>query len=162
MPEEPYQAKKIPDHWPKAEKRSVVGNIVAISGVRLYNRDTSLIYPRSRSFPKNSIVEITLTDEQDVNPGDTINSVLYIGFFEVLIGGIVVVGEPVSIDGKLIGGVVGFSDIHEPNHLNLIVKGNERIVKSWMKESKDGNIVKTDIHLDCRVIFGKDEEDISL
>jgi hypothetical protein len=162
MPEEPYKAKKIPDHWSDAEKRPVEGSIIAVSGLRLYDRGTVLMHPRSRSFPKYSIVEITLTDEQDANPGETINSVLYLGFFEVLTGGIVVVGESVNLNGTTIGAVAGFSDIHEPNHLNLIVKGNNKVSESWMKNSKDGNIVETGIHLHSTVVFGENRKNTIL
>jgi len=154
LSDEPYKENKIPNHWPTAEKRSVVGDMVAISGLRLYNRGTDLMYPRSRSFPKGTIVEITLTDEEDVNPGDRINSVLYIGFFEVTIGGIIVVGELVRINGNEIGSVAGFSDVHEPNHLNLLIMGNKDTVEQFMKDVEDSSIVKTGIHLNHKIMFG--------
>ncbi|MGY5881418.1 MAG: hypothetical protein RTV31_14295 [Candidatus Thorarchaeota archaeon] len=154
MSDEPYKAKKIPNHWPTSEKRSVVGKMVAISGLRLHHRGTKLIFPRSRSFPKYTIVEITLTDEQDVEPGDTVDSVLYLGFFEVVTGGIVVAGQLVKIEGAEIGTVAGFSDVHEPNHLNLLVQANQSMIQSYMTDTSDASMVKTKLHLEHEVVFG--------
>lgn len=153
MSGEPYEAEKIPNHWPTSQKKSVIGKMVAISGLRLNKRGTKLMHPRSRSFPKYSIVEITLTDDGDANPGYTIDSVLYIGFFEVISGGIIVVGQSVSINSMIIGEVTGFSDVHEPNHLNILVLGNEHMKKRYLTNSKDRTIVKMDFQLDHEIIF---------
>jgi hypothetical protein len=157
MTAEPYQARKIPDHWVKSPKRVVIGRIVAVSGVRLWQRGTELIYPRSRAFPQGSIVELTVTDDKPANPGDTVNSVLYLGFFEVQQGGIIVVGESVEVKGTLVGVVAGFSDIHYPNHLNLIVTGTEEYVATNLLPYEDGSMVKLEMALEDEVFFGRAE-----
>ncbi len=154
MTDEPYQNKKIPDHWATSEKTSVVGKMVAVSGVRLYQRGTNLIFPRSRSFPKHSIVEITATDEKEISPGDDVNSVLYLGFFEVSTGGIIVVGEHVSIGDTVIGVVAGFSDVHEPNHINILVCLETEDLRRIMEETSDRSVVKLDIKLNDAIEFG--------
>ncbi len=159
MTAEPYEARKIPDHWVKSPKRVVIGRIVAVSGVRLRERGTKLMYPRSRAFPQGSIVELTATDEKAANPGDVVNSVLYLGFFEVQQGGIIVVGESVEIKGTLVGVVAGFSEIHYPNHLNLIVAGTENYVGTNLLPYEDGSMVRLDMVLEDEVFFGRAECD---
>jgi hypothetical protein len=150
---EPYQANKIPDHWPHSPKRIVTGKLVAISGLRLINRGTELMYPRSRALPKYSIVEITATDENQAAPGSEVNSVLYIGFFEVDQGGIVVSGESVSIGGVEIGHIAGFSGIHDPNHLNIIIRGNTSFVSKHMTDAADRSMVPLDFSLEESIRF---------
>ncbi len=118
---EPYKNKQILDHWKIAPTKQVVGQIIALTGLRLTNRATWVIHPRTRACPKNCIVEVTLTDETDIQPGTKINSVMYLGFLEMLQGGLVVIGQPVKVKGTLVGEVSGFSEIHYPNHLNIII-----------------------------------------
>ena len=158
MSDEPYQASKIPNHWPDSLKRVVIGKFVAISGLRLKQRGTKLMHPRSRALPKSEIVELTATDDQAADPGSEVNSVLYIGFFEVQQGGIVVVGEDAQIGGETIGKITGFSDIHSPNHLNIILKGSREFISKFMDDSVDKTMVKLYLHLEDIVIFGQKEE----
>lgn len=139
---EPYKA-GWPDHWKYAKIKDVIGKIVAISGLRKTERGLNIIYPRTRSLPKNEIVEISATDEKDAGPGNIVNSLTYIGFFEVEVGGQVVLGESVLIGEKYIGKIAGFSDIHCPNHLNIIIKSgqwfldqiNKPPIRSWASSS---------------------------
>lgn len=152
---EPYESQKIPDHWNTAPKRTIVGIIVAVSGLRLEHRDTWLMHPRTRVFPKYEIAELTLTDEELANPGQQINSVLYVGFLEMQQGGVVIAGDSVYIAGKKIGVVGGFSDIHGPNHLNIMVKGNQGIIKNYLTPYSNSSVVKLDFNLEDEVIFGK-------
>jgi hypothetical protein len=152
---EPYKAKKIPDHWKTAPKRGVVGNIVALSGLRLTKRGTWLMHPKTRACPKDCILELTITDEEGIEPGTQVNSVLYVGFMEVTQGGIVVCGDPVKIAGKALGTVVGFSDIHCPNHLNIMVHGTKAFAAKHIEPSSDTSIVKMKFKLEDEIVFGK-------
>ncbi|MFW9853601.1 MAG: DUF6917 domain-containing protein [Candidatus Thorarchaeota archaeon] len=152
---EPYESQKIPDHWNSSPKRAVLCRIVAISGLRLKQRDTWLMHPRTRTFPKFEIAEMTITDEELANPGHQINSVLYIGFLEVQQGGVVIAGDSVSISEKEIGVVGGFSDIHEPNHLNIMVKGNPDIIGKYITPYSDASVVKLDFNVEDEVVFGR-------
>jgi hypothetical protein len=152
---EPYKAKKIPNHWRSSPKTQVMGKMIALSGLRLTNRGTWLMHPRTRASPKHAILELTVTDEDGIEPGKMVSSVIYVGFLEVEIGGIVVSGDPVKIQGKSIGEVVGFSDIHCPNHLNVMVSGTPEFIKEYITNSKDKTIVKTKYALEDEVIFGR-------
>jgi hypothetical protein len=153
---EPYKAKKIPDHWNTSSKRQVIGNIVALSGLRLTKRGTWLIHPRTRCCPKSSILELTVTDEKNIEPGSQVNSVLYVGFFEVSQGGIIVLGDSVKIKSKTIGTVAGFSDIHCPNHLNIMVAGTKEFATEYIEPTSDAAIVKMKLNLEDEVVFGKE------
>ena len=62
-----------------------------------------------------------ITDEE-VAPGGVANRVSAIAFFEVKCGGVVVVGDEVSIGGKVLGELAGFDMTHMPNHMNVLVK----------------------------------------
>ncbi len=153
---EPYKAKKIPYHWNTSPKRQVIGNIVALSGLRLTKRGTWLIHPQTRCCPKSAVLELTVTDEEGIEPGSQVNSVLYVGFFEVSQGGIIVLGDPVKIKGKIIGTVSGFSDIHCPNHLNIMVSGTKEFSSDYVEPSKDSTITELKFKLEDEVVFGKE------
>lgn len=155
MVKEPYEAGKIPDHWQNAQKRIVTGKIVAISGLRLRERGAQLMLPRTRAFLRNDIVELTTTDEQQSGPGKDVNSILYIGFFEVETGGIVAVGDSVTVGENPLGKVAGFSDIHSPNHLNIIVICSRLFAREFMSMSADKSIIKLGIEVEDKVVFGQ-------
>jgi hypothetical protein len=153
---EPYRAKKIPDHWKTSPKRKIVGTIIALSGLRLINRETWLMHPLTRCTPKDSIQELTVTNDKNAQPGQQVNSVLYIGFLEVTQGGVVAVGDPVMINKKVIGTVAGFSDIHAPNHLNIMVSGISKFNTEYLEHSLDATIVATKYKLNDEIVFGKE------
>jgi hypothetical protein len=153
---EPYKMKKIPDHWKTSPKRMVVGNLVALSGLRLTSRGTWLMHPQTRACPKYSILELTITDEENIGPGTQVNSVLYIGFLEVATGSIIVAGEPVRIQETNIGSVAGFSDIHCPNHLNVMVAGTKEFSSKYIEKSRDSAIVEMPFKLEDKVVFGRE------
>jgi hypothetical protein len=98
-------------------------------------------------------VELTATDEQQSGPGSKVNSVLYIGFFEVGQGGIIVAGESVSIEGLDIGRIAGFSGIHDPNHVNVIVRANDSFISKYMQDTSDKTMVSLDFSLEDTVQF---------
>jgi hypothetical protein len=153
---EPYRARKIPDHWRTSLKRQVIGTIVALSGLRLIKRETWLIHPRTRCTEKNSIQELTVTDDAQAQPGQQVDSVLYIGFFEIEQGGVIASGDPVLINGEKMGTVAGFSDIHAPNHLNIMVTSDQEFISKYIEHSPDATIVETHYKLGDRVIFGNE------
>lgn len=152
---EPYKAKKIPDHWKTSRKTQVKGKLVAISGLVLKGRGTWLMHPRTRACPKNTILELTVTDDEGMEPGTQVNSVVYIGFMAVETGGIVVSGDTFTLAGNEIGIVAGFSDIHSPNHLNIMITCNQKFIDEYVTKSKDGTITKLNYQLDDEVVFGR-------
>jgi hypothetical protein len=152
---EPYKAKKIPDHWKTSPKKNVEAKLIAVSGLRLEKRGTWLIHPRTRALRKYDIGELTLTNETKSEPGVQVNSVLYIGFFETEEGGVIVVGDPVKIGKKEVGTVAGFSDIHCPNHLNIMVKVSKEYAEKFILKTKDTSIAKLECKLHDPIVFGR-------
>lgn len=124
MSVEPYSAGIVKTN-PFREKRRIVGEIVAVLDLKVSNRGMKLIHPISRALPKSEIHEMCVTDEESAGPGSTVNRVAYIGFFEVKDGGVAVVGDKVSVGGKLIGTITGFDESHAPNHINVVIKSTE-------------------------------------
>ena len=106
---------------PYYKKREILGKLIVILDSFLEKRSLNLIEPISRVINKHDIHELITTDEMDIKPGKTVNKIAYIGFFEVLEGGVLLVGDSVFIKNELIGKVVGFDDTHIPNHQNIIL-----------------------------------------
>ena len=106
---------------PYVQKKIVTGKIVAILDAIIEQRGLKLITPHSRAIKKNEIHELIVTEEKSAAPGKMVNSVAYVCFFEVEEGGVIVIGDEVSIGSKLIGKVAGFDGTHMPNHQNIIL-----------------------------------------
>jgi len=104
------------------DRRPVTGEIVALLHITFEDRNLELISSRSRGLRRNEIHELMITDEEDASPGGGADRVSAIAFFEVLEGGLAVVGDKVSIRGKLLGKVAGYDMTHMPNHMNVLVK----------------------------------------
>jgi hypothetical protein len=121
MAEPPYDMKLItPSVY--GDRRPVIGEIVALLHITFEDRNLELIPARSRGLRKNEIHELMITDEENAGPGGGADRVSAIAFFEVLEGGLAVVGDKVSIEGKPLGRVAGYDLTHMPNHMNVLVK----------------------------------------
>jgi len=120
MNETPYDPRLI---TPKVygDRRPVLGEVVALLHITFEKRGLKLIEARSRATPINEIHELMITNEEAA-PGGGANRVSAIAFFEVKCGGVIVVGDKVSIGGKALGDLAGFDMTHMPNHMNVLVK----------------------------------------
>ncbi len=118
---DPY-GRKLFDKNPYGECREIRGEVVAVLDARLANRKLDLIKPPSRCLCRHEIHELILTTEQ-TGPGQSVESVHYVAFFEVLQGGVARVGNQVEIAGKVIGHLAGYDETHAPNHLNVVLYG---------------------------------------
>jgi hypothetical protein len=106
------------------DRRPVIGEIVALLHITFEERNLELIPSRSRGLRRNEIHELMITDEEEVSPGGGADRVSAIAFFEVIEGGLAVVGDKVSIEGRLLGRVAGYDMTHMPNHMNVLVKAD--------------------------------------
>ena len=127
---------------PYVKKKIIKGNMVVILDFTTKERGLNLIKPHSRAVKKNEIHEIMTTAEKGAALGEVVNSVVYIGFFEVNEGGVILTGDDVYIEGKLIGKVVGFDDTHMPNHQNIVL---------YAPKKKTG--VELKINLEDKILF---------
>lgn len=117
---DPY-ARSLFEKNPYYRATPIQGRLVVVLDGHLTGRGLSLIKPPSRALQQHEIHELILTNEEAV-PGATVQEVWYAGFFEVLAGGMAIVGSQVAVDGKEIGVLAGFDETHLPNHLNIIIK----------------------------------------
>ncbi|NIN67426.1 MAG: hypothetical protein GTO63_22535 [Anaerolineae bacterium] len=69
---------------------------------------------------------MAITDDPQAGPEYTVDKVAYLAFFSVEQGGIVLVGDRVTVGEVEIGEVVGFDLTHFPNHMNILVGAKER------------------------------------
>lgn len=108
-------------------KVDILGRFVVVLDGKLDNRELNLIQPISRCFNQNTIIELIGTDEQDAAPGKLVNNICYIGFVELINGGVVLTGDKVLWNNQEIGIIAGYDDTHMPNHQNTILKMQTRI-----------------------------------
>jgi Family of unknown function (DUF6917) len=123
-----------------AANRSVLGEVVTVLDSTHEARALKLISTYSRALRKNSIHELIATDETAKNPGDIVERIAYLAFFEVGRGGCVVVGETLFVDGKPVGEILGFDETHEPNHINIVVGVKQRRTGRKLKIKVGGKI----------------------
>jgi len=121
MSETPYDPRLI---TPKVygDRRPVTGEVVALLHITFERRGLKLIQARSRAMPVNEIHELMITDEDDAAPGGGADRVSAVAFFEIGRGGVAVVGDEVSVGGKVLGELAGFDLTHMPNHMNVLVR----------------------------------------
>ena len=106
-------------------KRSVQGKMVAILSLEMEQRALLLILPQSRAARAGEIVELVCTNELEAKPGSEVNRVAYLGFAEIHTGGLILVGDQVTIADKQVGQVIGFDETHAPNHINIVIGSAE-------------------------------------
>ena len=109
-------------HGIYGEHRPVTGEAVALLHV-VSRGGLRLEKLLSRAVPRGEVHEIILVDE-DLKLGDDVKGFAPIAFFEVEEGGLVVVGDSVSVNGVNLGTVAGFDLNHAPNHINFMVNAD--------------------------------------
>lgn len=107
---------------PYQSKLEVKGHLVAVLQSKTENRGLTLIPLPSRCVCKHQVHELGTTDEQDAKPGSPVQRAAYLGFMEIEESGVILVGDEVYYNDKLIGYVAGFDEGHMPNHLNVIIR----------------------------------------
>lgn len=125
MAKDPYQAGmfKADPYW---KKSNIAGRLVVVLDGQYDNRELELITPPSRALLKGEIHELILTDEMGAKPGKVVNRIAYLGFMEIMEAGVMVAGDEVYIGEELVGHVAGFDGTHMPNHLNIVIKAENR------------------------------------
>ena len=106
------------------DRRPVTGEIVALLHITFEERGLKLIQSRSRALVKEEVHELMITDEEEAAPGGGADRVSAIAFFEVKNGGLIVVGDRVTLNDDLLGAVAGYDMTHMPNHMNVLLKAD--------------------------------------
>ncbi len=125
MSPDPYINKLLDRDIPYSKKNPVIGMLNCILQVRAEKRGLELCPYPSRAVLKNEIHEVILTAEQEAAPGKKVDKIAYLGYFEVLQGGVLWVGDVVEVDGSPVGRLAGYDLTHFPNHMNIILKTDE-------------------------------------
>jgi len=112
---------------PYHSKTDIVGRLNVVLDGKLENRELSLIKQISRCVLKHEIHELIISDEDSIGTGSTVNKIAYLGFFEIVQGGVLTTGDSVYCAGRLIGTLAGFDETHMPNHLNIVIKSDARL-----------------------------------
>lgn len=105
------------------DRRKVEAEIVATLEATFMNRPMKLMDSQSRAVKKYEVHELMITDQQAA-PSVEINRMSAIAFFEISIGGIIVSGDIVLINGVKIGSLAGYDMNHMPNHMNIVVNAD--------------------------------------
>jgi len=106
--------------------------VVAVLRGTLENRNLELIPQPSRGLKHGEVHEIIVTDE-NVSPGSRVGRIAYLAFLEFVNGVVLLSGDEVLIEGKLLGRLAGFDISHLPNHMNIVIQGA-------LKSSEDRNL----------------------
>jgi len=109
---------------PYKAKMDVTGRLIVVLGGRLEGRGLQLIRPISRALCRHEIHELIITNERK-RPGQQVDRIAYLGFMEILQGGVLITGDRLYVDGRLVGEVSGFDETHMPNHWNIVIAGFE-------------------------------------
>lgn len=120
---DPHQERVLDTDNPYVSKRTVEGRVVCVLRARSERRGMELEHHPSRAVPAGEIHELALTDDPAAEPGARVERVAYIGFVEIVQGGVILVGDQVTLGAQEIGRVVGFDCTHFPNHMNILVHG---------------------------------------
>lgn len=102
-------------------KRAVDGTLVKVLLHCRKDRGMLLEPYASRCVRQGELHELVTTDQAEASPGNRIDNVGFVGFVEVLRGGVVDRGDAVQIGGTVVGTVLGFDSCHLPNHYNILI-----------------------------------------
>jgi len=112
---------------PYFAKSDIRGKLVVVLQGMYEDRGLELIKPVSRCVKKYEIHELITSDEEDAAPGTKVNKIAYLGFVEILDGGVITTGDGVFRNGERIGFVAGYDETHMPNHLNIVLLCDKRV-----------------------------------
>ncbi len=124
---DPYANNLLDVEMPCADKTPVVGRLCCILHARAEQRGLQLATFPSRAVQQHEIHELILTAEERAEPGREINRIAYLGFFEILVGGVLWSGDRVEIGERCVGTLAGYDLTHFPNHLNIVVCAGEPV-----------------------------------
>lgn len=117
---DPYQSGMITTR-PLILRDPVPIRTVGVLNSRRQGRGLQLIHPRTRCIRQHEVHELIVTMEP-AGPGDTVDVVHYLGFFEFLQSGVLVEGDRLVLKDAVVAELAGFDDTHTPNHYNIVLR----------------------------------------
>jgi hypothetical protein len=120
---DPHRERVLDTDDPYVAKRPLEARVVCVLDARSERRGMQLEIHPSRAVRAGEIHELALTGDSAAGPGALVDQVVYVGFLEVVRGGVILVGDEVTLGQHELGEVVGFDHTHFPNHMNILVRG---------------------------------------
>nr|WP_211215046.1 hypothetical protein [Algicola sagamiensis] len=87
----------------------------------------TLIEFESRCVRRGEVHELVTTTQRNLEAGDRVNDVGFIGFVEIHNAGVIEKGDLVLANEEQLGTVVGFDECHFPNHYNILIESEQLI-----------------------------------
>ncbi|MFF0461873.1 DUF6917 domain-containing protein [Streptomyces mexicanus] len=102
-------------------KRVVRAALVKVLTHHRTDRGMRLEEHAARCVRPGEVHELVTTDQWDPRPGARIDRVGFLGFAELVCGGVIDRGDVVSVGDTPVGTVLGFDACHLPNHYNILI-----------------------------------------
>jgi hypothetical protein len=107
------------------DRQPIQARWVAVMAHRRHDRGIRPAPWQTRCLLKGEIHEILLCTPGP--PEDPINEICYLGFAEVTVPGVIVIGDDVGLPNGRVGVVHGFDETHMPNHYNILVRAGRAL-----------------------------------
>jgi len=108
------------------KKKNTEAIVSAVMGHKRNDRAMKMAKWKARCVKVGDIHEFLISIEYKENRKLILNNFVYLGFFEFKKGGVIEIGDRVTLaSGKVIAEIIGFDDEHLPNHMNIVAKSNE-------------------------------------
>ncbi|SHM74328.1 hypothetical protein SAMN05660826_01824 [Caldanaerovirga acetigignens] len=137
---DPYKNGMFKGVNPYIRKKPLKGKIIVVLDGKYEERGLKLIVQPSRCIKVGEVHELIITDEAK-GPGDIVNRIAYVGFFEAKESAVIVSGDEVKINGRVIGKIAGYDETHMPNHYNIVLNAMELVTGNEMGIELDSEIV---------------------
>ena len=105
-------------------KDPILAKAIGILTNAAKGRNMVLIPNSSRAVLYNEVHELVCTTENR-KQGETVNNVAYLAFIVFEESGVIAVDDILITDGVEMGRVIGFNEIHMPNHINIVIQTHE-------------------------------------
>ncbi|PIN85098.1 MAG: hypothetical protein COV47_03925 [Candidatus Diapherotrites archaeon CG11_big_fil_rev_8_21_14_0_20_37_9] len=109
-----------------SKKINLKAVVSAVMGHKRNDRAMEMSEWKTRCIKAGDIHELLVSTEYTGNHNETLNSFVYLGFFDFKKGGVIEIGDQVTTtSGALIAEIIGFDDTHLPNHINIVAKSKD-------------------------------------
>jgi hypothetical protein len=105
----------------KVIKKPICARAVGILTNSAKNRNMDLIASSSRAVRLSDVHELVCTGEFR-KPSEVVRDISYLSFIVFEESGVLAIGDQVEVDGKVFGKILGFNEIHAPNHINIVIR----------------------------------------
>lgn len=110
-----------------SEKEELQAVVSAVMGHKRNDRKMVLAEWKTRCIKEGEIHEFLSSTDFGGDKTKTLNNFVYLGFFRFTKGGVIEIGDRL-ITGKntVLGEIIGFDDTHLPNHINIVLSGQDK------------------------------------